>query len=47
MSELWDIYDENRKPTGKTILRSVFFDRNNCDYPDYYHIAVHIWIKKQ
>lgn len=24
MSELWDIYDENRKPTGKTILRSVF-----------------------
>ncbi len=28
MSELWDIYDENRKPTGKTILRSDFFDRN-------------------
>lgn len=24
MSELWDIYDENRKPTGKTILRSDF-----------------------
>lgn len=45
MSELWDIYDENRKPTGKTILKSDFFDRNNCDYPDEYHIAVHIWIK--
>lgn len=45
MSELWDIYDENRKPTGKTILRSDFFNRNNDDYSDEYHIAVHIWIK--
>lgn len=45
MSELWDIYDENRKPTGKTIFRNDFFDRNNVDYPDEYHIAVHIWIK--
>jgi len=45
MSELWDIYDKNRRPTGKTILRSDFFERNNADYPDEYHIAVHIWIK--
>lgn len=45
MSELWDIYDSNRKPTGKTILRSDFFDRDNVDYPDEYHIAVHIWIR--
>lgn len=45
MSELWDVYDRNRKPTGKTILRSDFFNRNNCNYPDEYHIAVYIWIK--
>lgn len=40
MSEIWDIYDENRNLTGKTIKR--------CDHPrgeNEYHLAVHIWIK--
>lgn len=45
MSELWDVYDENRQLTGKTILRNEFFNRNYQDYPNEYHIAVHIWIK--
>ncbi|MDE5669937.1 MAG: NUDIX domain-containing protein [Eubacterium sp.] len=40
MDEIWDIYDENRNLTGKTVKRSEFQIR-----PNEYHIVVHIWIK--
>lgn len=40
MYELWDVYDENRKPTGKTVLRSEHKKES-----DEYHIVVHIWIR--
>lgn len=36
--ELWDIYDKNRIPTGKTMVRGTKFK------PDAYHIAVHVCI---
>lgn len=36
--ELWDIYDENRNLTGKTIVRGQLLGK------DEYHLAVHIWI---
>mgnify|MGYP000967364028 CR=1 FL=1 len=39
--ELWDVYDENRKPLGYTVKREKFDSLNNE-----YHIVVHIWIKK-
>lgn len=39
MTEIWDIYDENRNKTGKTILRSEHPRGENE-----YHLAVHIWI---
>jgi len=42
MSEIWDIYDENRNLTGKTMRRN--------DHPrgeNEYHLAVHIWIKNK
>lgn len=42
MDELWDVYDENRNLTGKTMKRS--------EHPrgtDEYHLAVHIWIKNK
>lgn len=38
--ELWDAYDENRKPLGYTVKREKFDLLNNE-----YHIVVHIWIK--
>ena len=38
--ELWDAYDENRKPLGYTVKREKFDSLNNE-----YHIVVHIWIK--
>lgn len=38
--ELWDAYDENRKPLGYTVKREKFDPLNNE-----YHIVVHIWIK--
>ena len=38
--ELWDAYDENRKPLGYTVRREKFDSLNNE-----YHIVVHIWIK--
>lgn len=38
--ELWDVYDENRKPLGYTVKREKFDSLNNE-----YHIVVHIWIK--
>ena len=40
--ELWDVYDENRNLTGKTIRRIDFSARENV-----YHLAVHIWIKNK
>ena len=39
MTEIWDIYDENRNKTGKTILRSEHPRGENE-----YHLAVHIRI---
>ena len=39
MDEIWDIYDENRNRTGKTVKRSEFEIK-----PNEYHIVVHIWI---
>lgn len=40
MEELWDVYDENRNLTGKTISRKNFLSGNGK-----YHLVVHIWIK--
>lgn len=38
MEELWDVYDENKKLTGETMLRR--------EQPSgKYHLVVHIWIK--
>ena len=39
--ELWDVYDENRKPTGRTHRRGDFLARGD------YHLVVHIWIQNQ
>lgn len=36
--ELWDIYDQNRVKTGKTIIRGEKLQENE------YHLVVHIWI---
>lgn len=36
--ELWDIYDSNRKPTGRTIRRSEVLEAGE------YHLCVHAWI---
>ena len=37
--ELWDLYDENRNPIGKTHIRGR-------EIPDgCYHLVVHVWIK--
>lgn len=36
--ELWDIYDSNRKLTGKTIVRGEKLKKWE------YHLVVHIWI---
>ena len=37
--ELWDLYTENRRLTGKTHIRGE-------EIPDgYYHLVVHVWIK--
>jgi 8-oxo-dGTP diphosphatase len=35
--ELWDILDENRNKTGRTIVRG------NPMNPDEYHLVVHVW----
>ena len=37
--ELWDIYDKNKKKTGKVIQRGQLLQ------DDEYHLIVHIWIK--
>ena len=37
--ELWDLYTESRRLTGKTHIRGE-------EIPDgYYHLVVHVWIK--
>lgn len=41
MAELWDIYDADRKPTGKTIERGQPLP-DGC-----YHIAVQVWIRNR
>lgn len=39
MTELWDIYDENAKPTGEVV------ERTDAILPaGKYHIVVHIWL---
>jgi isopentenyldiphosphate isomerase len=37
--ELWDVYDENRQPTGR------FHKRGEAMQPGDYHLVVSIWIK--
>lgn len=37
--EIWDVLDENGRPTGKTTLRGHSLLR-----PGEYHLVVHIWI---
>ena len=37
--EFWDLYTENREPTGRTHVRGEVI-------PDgYYHLVVHVWIQ--
>ncbi|WP_442598855.1 NUDIX hydrolase [Neobacillus sp. D3-1R] len=36
--EVWDIYNENRERTGRTIIRGEKLHENE------YHLVVHIWI---
>lgn len=36
-SEIWDLYDSDRSPTGKTIQRGQIIEAG------LYHIVVHIW----
>ena len=37
--ELWDVFDENGIPTGKTALRG-----RSVLSPGEYHLVVHIWV---
>ena len=37
--ELWDLYTEDRKPTGKTHIRGVKIPEG------YFHLVVHVWIR--
>lgn len=39
MSEFWDIYDKDRKLTGRTVERGKPMGR------DEYHIVVNVWIR--
>ena len=41
MKEIWDLYDENCKVTGKTLVRG------NLIPEGYYHLVVHIWIRNK
>ena len=37
--ELWDLYTENREPTGRTHIRGE-------EIPEgFYHLVVHVWVK--
>lgn len=37
--EIWDLYDENKNLTGRTMVRGEVIP-DNC-----YHLVVHVWIK--
>ncbi len=37
--EVWEVLDENRNKTGKTVIRG------NKMQADEYHLVVHVWIK--
>ena len=37
--ELWDLYSENREPTGKTHIRGDEIPNG------FYHVMVHVWIR--
>lgn len=37
--ELWDLYDENRVPTGKTHIRGQELPAG------FYHLVVHVWLR--
>jgi len=37
--ELWDVYDGNRNPTGRTHRRGDFLAEGD------YHLVVHIWVR--
>lgn len=37
--ELWDIYDENRRKTGRTVMRGCPMQTGD------YHLVVHVWIQ--
>lgn len=37
--EVWDVYDENRNKTGRTVIRGEELQKGD------YHLVVHIWIK--
>lgn len=45
MPELWDIYDENRNLTGETIYREECLRIWDSLPENFYHLAVHIWIR--
>ena len=38
--ELWDLYTENREPTGRTHIRGEEIPGG------FYHLVVHVWIRK-
>jgi 8-oxo-dGTP pyrophosphatase MutT (NUDIX family) len=38
MTELWDLYDENRRPLGRTHVRGVPLDEGT------FHLVVEIWV---
>ena len=37
--ELWDLYDENRAPAGKTHVRGQEIPAG------FYHLVVHVWLR--
>lgn len=39
--EIWDLYDENRRLTGKTHIRGQEIPK------DCYHLVVHVWIRNE
>ena len=38
MSEIWDVYDRNKKKTGRLHQRGLFLRKNE------YHIVIHAWV---
>lgn len=41
MTELWDLFDENRNKVNKTMIRGQAMPE------DLYHVVVHVWIKNE